>query len=580
MNINRSPSPIITEMPNELTRDIDLASPAGIVDRLSQSDEQIINGYAHYPSLSDPKIHSLIDKCIERVFDLLRFKGNAKIIIAGAGTSGRLAAFICRQSNKILVRAGNRLIFQHLIAGGNTALIKAKEGAEDDPLLGVRDLQQSLRGVAEALYIGISCGLSAPYIARQLDYCMDLNHVKTILIGFNPANQARNTKIENWNLTFRQVVKRMSAHPRSIILNPIVGPEPIAGSTRMKAGSATKLLLDVILSLGIIRSKILPTESYRLPYDIENPLDNIRRVIDQYEQTRLMTYHHQDSIAHLVKLGGNALRSKRHIYYLGKRSFGILGLIDASECPPTFGSEFGDVQGFLEGGWNSFLGENKDDGYLGPEHRFKLDDFCRHIVPRLAPDDLVIGLCDGNQTEWVDPYLGLVIPKGAAAVKIVIRRSGENIDQSNASLDIQLEQDELIPNYLAFSELALKLIINALSTGANILAGKVYENRMIDLKISNSKLYSRSLLLVQDLMKVNEATARESLVRSIYGVDKPNEDQLNATISTHISKSQNSQKIIPQALLLATGKFNMEQATEALIKNPIVRSVINDYIKH
>ncbi len=567
----------ITETPNELTRDIDMASPAGIVQLLRQSDAQMFVGYSTYPGLMDPETLEQIERCTAALSGLLRFRGRRRVVIAGAGTSGRLATFVCQQFNERLKRLGHEPLFQHLMAGGSPALIKAKEGAEDDPKQAVVELKQLFEGVERGVYIGVTCGFSAPYIAGQLDYCMDQPNVTLILLGFNPVERARNTEIENWDKTFRQVAERMVSHPRALLLNPVVGPEPITGSTRMKGGSATKLLLDVVLALSLVRADIVPKEDFLLPYDRQTFPETIWRFVYQYEQARVATYQERDSIARLVELGATSLRREGHIYYLGQGASGLLGLIDASECPPTFGADFGDVRGFVDGGWETLLGLGEDISHIGPEYRITPEEFDQTVCPTLGPNDLVVGLGQGENSAWLDTYLKAARYKGARVAKVLINPWGTVDDYLNIRVGVTLEPAGFFPDNVAFGEFATKLVINALTTGAHVLCGKVYENRMIDLKISNNKLYYRTLGIIRDLMGVDEATAKESLVRSIFAEEKPTPEQRSAKVSTYVERATGAKKIVPRALLLATGKFTLEQAARALQETPIVRVLVEKY---
>ncbi|MDI6783910.1 MAG: hypothetical protein QME64_07430, partial [bacterium] len=128
----------ITETPNELTKNIDIADPVGIVRILRQTDSQIFNGYATYPGLSDQQIIDALETAIKQTAAVLKSKGNRAIIISGAGTSGRLAMFIARTFNRLLAEVGQPPIFSYLMAGGVQALLRAQEGAEDDPKQAVR----------------------------------------------------------------------------------------------------------------------------------------------------------------------------------------------------------------------------------------------------------------------------------------------------------------------------------------------------------------------------------------------------------------------------------------------------------
>ena len=270
--------------------------------------------------------------------EVLKFQGKRRVLISGAGTSGRLATFVCREFNTILKAYGKEPIFRHLMAGKSPALIVAQEGAEDDPHQAVVDLKEGLEGAEKGFLFGVTCGFSAPYIAGQLEYCMDHDGLTGVLLGFNPVERARRVEVENWDKTVGDIVDRMIDHPRALFLNPVVGPEPITGSTRMKGGSITKLLLELVIGLALVRSELIPKEDFLSPYYPDSLRDSILAIIQEFEKVRVQTYLQSESLGQLVDLGGQALRNEGHIYYLGQDSSGIIGLVDASECPSNLWS--------------------------------------------------------------------------------------------------------------------------------------------------------------------------------------------------------------------------------------------------
>jgi N-acetylmuramic acid 6-phosphate (MurNAc-6-P) etherase len=420
MSPNKQSLASITELPNELTRDIDIASPVGIVRLFRQSDTQIAAGYSEYPALLDEEIVEKIERCIHALCEVLTFKGPRRIVLSGAGTSGRLSTYVCREYNRRLAAYGHDPVFRPLMAGGPLALIVAQEGAEDDPIQGVEDLKGVLGDAERVLLFGVTCGFSAPYIAGQLEYCMDREGMTGVLLGFNPVERARRAEVENWDKSFGDVVDRMMTHPRALFLTPVVGPEPITGSTRMKGGSATKMLLDIAIGLALVYSELIPEKAYRLPYDRNDLRGTILALIDGYERARLEVYRQCESIGRLVELGGESLRQEGNLYYVGKDAFGILGLIDASECPPTFGANFSDVRGFVEGGWETLMGPGNDLSDQGPLYQITPQDFARNLLPQAGPRTLVTGLGEGGSSEWLDRWLEPASKQGAKTVKVVV----------------------------------------------------------------------------------------------------------------------------------------------------------------
>lgn len=165
------------------------------------------------------------------------------IVMTGCGTSGRIAFLTARRYNSILVAAGVRPLFHYLISGGDSALLLSDELPEDDPVEGASDLSSLVEefGSDGTFLIGVTCGLSAPYVAGQLHHALEDSSgtLGAAVMGFNPVSLARNAVIEKaegkW--TFRDIAQRLEEASRHVpygerrfaILNPVVGPEPIAG---------------------------------------------------------------------------------------------------------------------------------------------------------------------------------------------------------------------------------------------------------------------------------------------------------------------------------------------------------------
>lgn len=575
----------ITETPNELTKDIDIASPLEIVRILRQTDSQIYNGYLGFPGFQDSESLNAISDCIRKTHAILKAPGKKVIIFAGAGTSGRLGMFTARDYNPTLKKAfGEKNLIKYLMAGTNKALIAAQEGSEDDAIQAVDDLKALIGDAKHVAYIGVTCGMSAPYVAGQLNYLLNEFEGKRLkgyagLMGFNLLNRARNVPIEQWDKTFKEVSDRTSRSPFGIILNPITGPEPVTGSTRMKSGTSTKLLLDMIFNFCIQPSQDIPSD--------------LKSFMKDFETTRTAVYDQQLPISELIKKGGETLSSKGHIYYLGKAPYGILSLVDASECPPTFGADFEDVRGFLEGGWNTLLGKGNDLSHISPVHRIGVEEFITGKLPNLTEKDMVIVLGEGTPekvlqqkvTQGMSQLKGVwdwkkilsASKKKKATTALVALQTTHSSASGRKFAGIDVVISPIVPLPLHFREIAAKLILNAITTGAHILTGKVYQNRMVDLKISNNKLFFRTIQIISAIMKADERVARDSMLKSIYETDVLTPEILEAPISDHINKATGKTKVVPKALLLATGNFTYKKASEAIKKEPIVRHIIQKW---
>ncbi len=607
--MSAQPKRSITEATNCLTPEIDVASPIEIVRLLRSTDAQIFGGFGGHEGLADPELQETIAELGDIAARILQ-KPNGRVVLSGAGTSGRLAMFAARTFNRVFATPENPKPFRYTIAGTDLALIAAQEGAEDDPHIGKDDLLKASEGADEVFYVGITCGLSAPYVAGQIAAVLDgtvTGHA--VLLGFNPADLARDAAVEGWDSTFKATLVQARLAPNFTLINPVIGPEPITGSTRMKSGSATKILLETLFyTARAVDTSHAGDSAERIAALVYV----VRILFAEYETAIREAYYPAHEIAELVDAGGDALNAGGRIFYLGNTApaiisgcnhdedehlhddhehspdgmlftdAGILGLIDASECPPTYGARFDDVRGYLENGWQGLLGEGIDHSAHGPHYQISLDDFRSQALPTLTKDDLVVFLGD---FEGRDELVEEIHAKDARTGSITIPQTGPPpavelpVTIAPPLTSLNAGNDAAPVLFEGPPQLAIKLILNALTTGAHILNGKIYGNRMVDLRISNNKLYYRAIGIISDLMGSDEETSRLALLCAVYQTDDLTQEQLDAPISQHIDASTPVPRLVPMALLLATGKFTWQQAHDTLDQNPIVRHAISAHVK-
>ena len=210
---------IVSEGRNTQSKDIDTLSTTGILTRINNEDATVANAVA-----------SQIDN-IARVVDAatVSIKNNGRLIYIGAGTSGRLGildAAECRPT--FSVPDG---VVVGVIAGGETAIQHAVEGAEDDTEAGKTDLQQLALNEKDTV-VGISASGRTPYVSSALKYASSIG-CTTGAIACSP-----NAAI---------------FEPADIAICPVVGPEVLTGSTRMKSGTAQKLILNMISTATMVK---------------------------------------------------------------------------------------------------------------------------------------------------------------------------------------------------------------------------------------------------------------------------------------------------------------------------------------
>ena len=204
---------------------------------------------------------------------------------------------------------------------------------------------------------------------------------------------------------------------------------------------------------------------------------------------------HRQKIARAVNWVANSLAAGGRVFYVGAGTSGRLGVLDASECPPTFRADPEMIQGIIAGGrealWQAVEGA-EDDAAAGAEAlRFR----------GLQAKDVVIGIAASGRTPFVWGAIAEARKRKARSVLLCFNPSLKI--QSGKGPDLFIAPD-LGPEVLTGSTrlksgTATKLILNILSTLAMVRLGKVVSNLMVDLNPSNVKLRERAIRIVQEL---------------------------------------------------------------------------------
>eukprot|EP00698_Gefionella_okellyi_P001337 TRINITY_DN11283_c0_g1_i1.p1 TRINITY_DN11283_c0_g1~~TRINITY_DN11283_c0_g1_i1.p1 ORF type:complete len:598 (-),score=135.62 TRINITY_DN11283_c0_g1_i1:681-2447(-) len=581
----------ITELESELTNEIDVVGAQGAVRLLRQSDAQIFYGWRHFPSLLDNEVIESMKAVVHATHEILAAgRTDAVVVLAGAGTSGRIAAATARTFNAILASLGRTQCFRYLIAGGDAALLRPKENVEDNVVVAVEDLRRITSGASKVLYVGITCGFSAPYVAAQVQFALDLPAVfSACLVGFNPLERARNVPIEGWDRTFKQVALALEQlakrEPlRYSVINPVVGPEPITGSTRMKGGSATKIILDSIFATAVAQLEPSARPLLVGGCTVESPL---RGVLNSFGDAVVQLYKDGlDSIAAVAQAAGHSLSSHARLIYIAGGRAAIAAVTDASECMPTFGAKPTDVTAYLQNGWGDLSANSLSAAEAVPQ--IGIPYFESEVAPTLGVNDTVVFMTaqplDGD-VSWMIPVAQRVKKQGAQLACVLLRggtAQGANVEQlqslATLNVNVAFEKLMLITGCPSLADLALKLVANAISTVGYVLAGKVFRNRMIDLRISNSKLLDRAVGIVSSVMRVDKSVAENAVMSAVHLVSLDDCVRLSEVkalpASAHVSATVGRDRVVPLAMLLATGKFTTQEAAEALEKQPVVRTLI------
>jgi len=214
-------------------------------------------------------------------------------------------------------------------------------------------------------------------------------------------------------------------------------------------------------------------------------------------------------IAAAVKLVVAALHGDGRLFFVGAGTSGRLGVLEAAECPPTFGTPPRLVQAIIAGGRASVFRsrEGAEDDQAAAR---------RAVRGRVRRGDVVVGVSASGVTPFVRAALAAARRRGAATVLVACNAEGARGARSSANIRIvPLTGAEVLAGSTRLKAgTATKLVLNTLTTAAMTRLGRVYGNRMIDLQPRSAKLYERALRLVADLGGVSRGRARAALKAS------------------------------------------------------------------
>jgi len=212
-----------------------------------------------------------------------------------------------------------------------------------------------------------------------------------------------------------------------------------------------------------------------------------------------------DEIARVVDLAAEALRRGGRIVYVGAGTSGRLGVLDAAECPPTFGTSPGRVVALIAGGPEAVFRAREgaeDDRDAGARDAAALD---------LSATDLVVGIAASGVTPYVAGALTAAREAGARTAFVT---AGDPSVTADVTVRLRTGPEVVAGSTRMKAGTATKQVLNMISTGAMIRTGRVYDNRMVDLRVGSAKLAARAERLVSSLAGVDDAEARGWLERA------------------------------------------------------------------
>lgn len=210
-------------------------------------------------------------------------------------------------------------------------------------------------------------------------------------------------------------------------------------------------------------------------------------------------------ITRAVELAVDAMRAGGRLIYLGAGTSGRLGVLDAAECPPTFGVAPDRVIGLLAGGPEAMFRAvegAEDHAELGMRDVQAIDVSAR---------DVVIGIAASGRTPYVIGGLDHARAVGAATVAIACNPGSELRRHADVAIEIDNGPEVLTGSTRLKAGTSQKLVLNMISTATMVGLGKVYGNLMVDVRPTNQKLHARAVRIVREATGCDETTARTAL---------------------------------------------------------------------
>lgn len=245
--------------------------------------------------------------------------------------------------------------------------------------------------------------------------------------------------------------------------------------------------IDSVSTIEIL--KMINNEDKKVALAIEKEIHNIAKTVD--------------IIVDKLQLGGRLI-------YIGAGTSGRIGILDASECPPTFGTEPELVQAFIAGGEKAIVSsiEGAEDDKTGGVDELTYINFNKN--------DVLVGIAASGRTPYVLGAVEYAQGMGAVTVGICNNPDSELAKKSHISICPLTGAEAITGSTRMKAGTSQKLVLNMISTGVMIKYGKVYENLMVDVKASNDKLINRCKNIVMEATGVSLEEAEIVLNETNY----------------------------------------------------------------
>jgi len=244
--------------------------------------------------------------------------------------------------------------------------------------------------------------------------------------------------------------------------------------------------------------------------DLLSTIDIVRKINDEDKLVALAIEDETPNIALAVDIIAKQFLKGGKLYYFGAGTSGRLGILDASECPPTFGVAPDMVQGIMAGGDKAFK-----LAVEGAEDNFELG---RKDAEILTENDVAVAISASGNPKYLLGVLQKAEENGCKTIALTCNHKALILEEAGHGICVEVGPEVIAGSSRMKAGTAQKMVLNMLTTGAMIKIGKTYENFMIDLMPTNEKLKDRAIRIVSEIAGVQASTALETLIESDWKV--------------------------------------------------------------
>ncbi len=280
--------------------------------------------------------------------------------------------------------------------------------------------------------------------------------------------------------------------------------------------------------------------------DLLSTIDIVRKINEEDKLVALAIEDEAPNIAKAIDIIAKQFLVGGRLYYFGAGTSGRLGILDASECPPTFGVPTDMVTGIIAGGEKAIR-----TAVEGAEDNFELGEKDAEI---LTKDDVCVVISASGNPKYLLGVLAQADKVNCKTIALTCNHKALILEEAGLGICVEVGPEVITGSSRMKAGSVQKMVLNMLSTGAMIKIGKTYENFMIDLMPTNEKLKSRAIRIVSEIAGVNNSTALQTLLESDWSVKT--------------------------SIIMLKCELNKDEAKELLRKNcGVLRRALNSFSK-